>query len=98
MSQPQKMRLLDSVVEKNYQDSYSIETCDKKIEELISYVNNPAGKQKQTRTKVDVLAQLMLLYWRTGELQIKKISRLQQKNSRLQRENSQLFINKLIID
>ena len=77
-----------SVEDRNYLDSYSIETCAKKIEELISYVNNPA--EKQTRTKLDVLGQLTLLYQRAGELQNKKISRLKQKNSRLQQENSRL--------
>lgn len=74
--------------EKSYLDSYSMETCQKKIEELISYIDNLAGKP--TRTRADVLGQLTMLYQRERELQDKENSKLQLENSQLQLEKSQL--------
>ncbi len=46
--------------------SYTVSTCDAKIHELVTYINNPTGEK---RTISEVLGQLTLLYHHKAQLQ-----------------------------
>lgn len=74
-----------SLEERDYSNSCSVETCNRIIDELISYIKEPDGKS--LCAKADILGEITLLYQRKFELQAKKIQEelfeLQQENSRL---------------
>lgn len=77
-----------SLRERDYSNSCSVETCNRIIDELISYIKEPDGKS--LCAKADILGEITLLYQRKFELQAKKIQEelfeLQQENSRLQQK------------
>lgn len=77
-----------SFEERDSLNSYSIRTCDEKLQELLSYINDPTGKPQ--RTIPDILGQIAMLYQRKSELQTieaqQKLDRLQHDNSRLRQE------------
>lgn len=77
-----------SLEERDYSNSCSVETCNRIIDELISYIKEPDGKS--LCAKADILGEITLLYQRKFELQAKKIQEelfeLQQENSRLQQK------------
>lgn len=41
-----------SLEDRDNLNSYSIETCEEKLQELVSYVNDPAGKPQRTIPEV----------------------------------------------
>ncbi len=77
-----------SLEDRDHLNSYTIETCEEKLQELVSYVNDPTGKPQ--RTIPEVLGQIALLYQRKAELQAKesqeRLAQLQHDYSRLQQE------------
>ncbi|KAL7383521.1 hypothetical protein ABVT39_012327 [Epinephelus coioides] len=72
-----------SIDDRNNLNSYNIKTCEDKLRELISYVNDPTGKPQ--RTIPDVLGQILLLYQRKAELQA---AEAQEQLAQLQHDNS----------
>ncbi|KAL7394959.1 hypothetical protein ABVT39_007745 [Epinephelus coioides] len=74
--------------DRNNLNSYNIKTCEDKLRELISYVNDPTGKPQ--RTIPDILGQISLLYQHKAELQAaetqEQLAQLQHDNSRLRQE------------
>ncbi|KAL7407083.1 hypothetical protein ABVT39_002598 [Epinephelus coioides] len=74
-----------SIDDRNNLNSYNIKTCEDKLRELISYVNDPTGKPQ--RTILDVLSQISLLYQRQAKLQA---AEAQEQLAQLQNDNSHL--------
>lgn len=81
-----------SLEERNYIKSYSIESCEEKLRELISHLSDPAGKLQHTI--LDVFGQMALVYQHKAELQaIEDQGWLAQ----LKHDNSCLRIHKKIL-
>ncbi|KAF0024924.1 hypothetical protein F2P81_021805 [Scophthalmus maximus] len=73
-------------------NNYGVSQCNAKLQELLDYTNNPAGKPE--RTIQDVVGEMFLVFHHRAQLQAterqSQIARLQSENSSLQCENSNL--------
>ncbi|KAF0039213.1 hypothetical protein F2P81_007448 [Scophthalmus maximus] len=81
-----------STTEQEMHSNYSVSQCNAKLQELLDYTDNPAGKPE--RTIQDVVGEMFLVFHHRAQLQAterqSQIARLQSENSRLQSENSSL--------
>ncbi|AWP12645.1 Hypothetical protein SMAX5B_013632 [Scophthalmus maximus] len=81
-------------------NNYGVSQCHAKLQELLDYTNNPAGKPE--RTIRDVVGEMFLVFHHRAHLQAterqSRIAQLQSEKSSLQSENSNLQSEKIELD
>ena len=81
-----------SIKERGYLNSYEINTCGEKLQEIISYVSDPAGKLQRTLPKVlGQLAPSQHKIMLQATANQKWLAQLQNSYHAVQRENSSLW-------
>ncbi|KAM3612667.1 uncharacterized protein V6R79_012474 [Siganus canaliculatus] len=94
--EPEMQQLVSQLISLSTADvdnlnQYSMDTCETRIQELLAYINQPAG---EARTVPQVLGQLTLLYQRKAELQAQEhrvqLGLMQECVRQLEVDNSRL--------